>query len=286
MFKKLLALSLSLILSAVLLLGAEVLAYRQWERQLLSRPPIYQTDPILGFRLKSNYRGIHQALGSHQPITIITTNQGFCDNQAYSLVKPPKTFRILVLGNSFVQGAEIPLSQTLVKQLQHQLNSQSAGLNFEVINAGWCGSSTLQHYLWLKTEGFALNPDLVILSFYAGNDINEASLFNINFDDQGLAQRLTLKDTYVDTADFPEPLWQLTQSHLLAIKDLTQAHGSKFLLSLTPAAQPDIHLHQKLVDFAASSNLAFVDLLPQFRQHQADKLYFSMIPTGLLPVIN
>src|SRR3989344_2658597 len=311
MLKKLLVLVLSLVLSASVLLAAEGLSRRQWQRQLLSRPPVYKADPILGFRLKSNYRGVHQALGTNQPITINTTSQGFRDHQIYTYAKPANTFRILVLGDSFVEGDEVNLPQIFTKQLEQKLNLRQNGLTFEVINAGWRGSSTLQHYLWLKTEGIKFNPDLVILNFYTGNDISEASLFNIEFDDGGLAQRLTLKDTYVDPdgflkplrtgwcdqsylcrvylrpirdrftvsrAVFPQKSWQLTQTHLLAIRDLAQTHGSQFMLTITPAIKPDLFTHQQVIDFATAADLNFVDLWPQFSQRRDRKLYFKADP--------
>ena len=308
MLKKLLVLILSLVLSASVLLAAEGLSRRQWQRQLLSRPPVYQADPILGFRLKDNYQGIHQALGTNQPITITTTSQGFRDHQIYTYAKPANTFRILVLGDSFVEGDEVNLPQIFTKQLERQLNLRQNGVTFEVINAGWRGSSTLQQYLWLKNEGLKFNPDLIILNFSIGNDITEADLFDIQFDAQGLAEKLTLKNTYVDSqgflqsthsglcdqsyfcrlylrplrqrpqSDFSKPLWQLTQAHLLAIRDLAQTHGSRFMLTITPAIKPDLFTHQQLIDFATSSDIAFVDLWPQFSQRADRQLYFKADP--------
>src|SRR3989344_6844918 len=110
------------------LLGLEIFAQVKLYQQSQLRPPIYIADPILGFRLKHALE-----------------------------VKPTKTTRILMLGDSFTQGNEV--SQTFSQLL-------AAKLNVQVINAGIRGGSPLQYYLWLKTEGLKFDPDIVVLNFY------------------------------------------------------------------------------------------------------------------------
>ena len=81
-----------------------------------------------------------------------------------NLEKPWDEFRILVLGDSFVQGHGITQDKTFVKLLEKNLKEKT-GKKFRVINAGVYGYSPLVEYLLLKKEGLLLNPDLVILAF-------------------------------------------------------------------------------------------------------------------------
>lgn len=303
---------LSLTLSSLVFIGAETLARNKESIDLRSRPPVYVGNPILGFRLKPNYWGVHQALGKNNPlITVETTNQGFRDTQLYAIPKPAHTFRILMLGDSFIQGDEVPLEQTVSKILERRLRETYPNLNFEVINAAWRGSNTLQQYLWLKQEGLKFNPDLIILNFYPGNDIDEVSLFDIEFDSQNLAQKLNLKDTYVDEVGFlnrktsslktrlcdnlalcsyyfrrlknsPASTlfslsnWETTKRHLLAIQQLTQQHQVKFLFTLIPAQDNPSYLPQ-ILDFTRQHQFPTLDFLPEFKA-SSHQLYFPADP--------
>ena len=86
---------LGLVSTLITLLGLEIFAQVKLYQQSQLRPPIYIADPILGFRLKT----------------------GFRDHKTYSYQKPPNAIRILMLGDSFTQGDEVPLDKTFSKLL-------------------------------------------------------------------------------------------------------------------------------------------------------------------------
>jgi len=83
----------------------------------------------------------------------------------YPLQKPPSTYRILMLGDSYTFGIGNNLEDTFSKRLEKKLNSQNKSLHFEVINGGCSSYSPLLEYLFLIRKGLALNPDLVILNY-------------------------------------------------------------------------------------------------------------------------
>ena len=87
--------------------------------------------------------------------------------------KPASERRVLVLGDSFVQGVEVNVEHTLTRRLEERL--QSAGQPATVINAGVAGFSTDQELLLLDNLGWSLQPDVVVLVFYLGNDVTENS---------------------------------------------------------------------------------------------------------------
>ncbi len=90
--------------------------------------------------------------------------------------KPPDTFRILLLGDSYVEGLRVPLERTFGKVLEAELNAGApAGQRYEVVNAGVSGWGTDQQLLWLRNEGVKYQPDLVLLSFFPGNDFQNVS---------------------------------------------------------------------------------------------------------------
>ncbi len=292
--------TLCLISLLISLTGLELISRHQLNLQARMRPPLYIADPILGFRLKPNLHTFYQA-PNQPPISINISSQGFREDKIYPYQKPKNTFRILMLGDSFTEGDEVPADKTFSKLLEQQLNQLPLGPIYEVINAGIRGSGPLQAYLWLKTEGIKFQPDLIILNFYLGNDITDALMFNIQTDSQGLAQKLDLKDTYVDsqgylrrpqthfslcelsafcrlylrpkqiTSSWNSQAWQVTRLHLLAIKNLAQNHQAQFILTLIPEfSLADNPVRQILVDFSESNKIKFIDFLPQLSQSSYD----------------
>jgi lysophospholipase L1-like esterase len=81
--------------------------------------------------------------------------------------------RVLVLGDSFVEGAEVDEADTVSAVTARRLTD--AGIPAEVLNAGVRGWGTGQEYLYLTHEGLQLHPDIVVLVFYVGNDLIDNS---------------------------------------------------------------------------------------------------------------
>jgi hypothetical protein len=84
--------------------------------------------------------------------------------------KPPGTYRIVLLGDSFIEGYAVALEQRVSEVLQRLLNSDPRPETVEVIALGTAGYSTDQELLWLEQEGLRYQPDVVVDMFYA-NDV-------------------------------------------------------------------------------------------------------------------
>ena len=95
--------------------------------------------------------------------------------------KGPALYRILILGDSFVEGVGVDLRNRFPEVLEKLLNEAATGLKFEVIAMGTAGYSTDQELLWLKSEGLRWNPDLVITMFYWDDVIRNThkTMFNV-----------------------------------------------------------------------------------------------------------
>jgi hypothetical protein len=75
-----------------------------------------------------------------------------------------------MFGDSFGVGLQVPLEKIYSNQLEMRLNA-SADNAYEVINGSVGGWGTDQEVIFYATEAFRYRPDLVILSFFTGNDV-------------------------------------------------------------------------------------------------------------------
>jgi hypothetical protein len=94
----------------------------------------------------------------------------------YTLAKPAQTYRILAVGDSFTVGV-VPYQYNYINLIERQLNSRLAsaeGRAFEVINMGISGTGPRDYLTLLVDEGLALAPDMLVVSFFLGNDLIEA----------------------------------------------------------------------------------------------------------------
>jgi len=87
-----------------------------------------------------------------------------------SYEKPPGTFRIVLLGDSFVEAVQVEQWQGVAERLEAQLN-QGSPRPVEVINAGVAAYGTGQELLLLEHEAYKYQPDLVLVLFFVGNDV-------------------------------------------------------------------------------------------------------------------
>lgn len=87
----------------------------------------------------------------------------------------PGTFRVLALGDSFVEGYTVPYDQTVTQMLERSIGGP--GCPAQVLNAGHAAYSTDQEYLFYRDEGLKYAPQVVLLFFYY-NDILANTIAN------------------------------------------------------------------------------------------------------------
>jgi lysophospholipase L1-like esterase len=88
----------------------------------------------------------------------------------HDLRKPPDTFRIAVLGDSFTEARQVALENTFAKLLEAHLRPP-AGKRVEVLNFGVGSYGTAQELITLRRDALRFAPDLVLLVFFPGNDV-------------------------------------------------------------------------------------------------------------------
>jgi hypothetical protein len=120
-----------------------------------------------------------------------------------------------MLGDSFTEGDGVESDQTFSKQLEGILAGHSTPFKCEVINAGVGSYSPILEYLYLKHDGLALEPDLVILNFDLSDvhdDIQYTMLATLDVDGTPLA--------VAPSGPQRDVSWH--QEHLIGIKDFVK----------------------------------------------------------------
>lgn len=94
--------------------------------------------------------------------------------------KPAGFFRIVLLGDSMTEAIQVPDRQSmralLEGMMQEYMDGQADRLHAEVVNLGYSGYGTAQEYLALKEFGISYQPDVVVLNFFADNDVANNSV--------------------------------------------------------------------------------------------------------------
>jgi lysophospholipase L1-like esterase len=154
---------------ALTLLGLE--AVLRWD---LGRPKLGEQgerkkytrfDPVLGWAKQPG--GVATYRREEYTVEVRIDSHGLRDPER-SYAAPVGTFRILALGDSFVEGYSVPLPETMTQVLERRLDGPSCPV--QVVNGGTGGYSTDQEYLFYREEGVRYGPQVVVL-FVFFNDV-------------------------------------------------------------------------------------------------------------------
>ena len=118
-------------------------------------------------RFETNALGFRDANPSFQKIKHIPNN------------KPRHIRRIVILGDSFSEAAQVELHQTYWSRLKERLNAVAPDY-WEVMNLGVGDYGTTQQLLVLEQIGMSFRPDVVILQVFPLNDVMNNSLIGAN----------------------------------------------------------------------------------------------------------
>lgn|SRR5574341_37838 len=183
-------LAFSLLIMLVLLELAARLIYRNQAAQSIDTgaASIFQTDEIFEWSLVPNYSTVVTVDG--EEVVVETNSKGLRDLE-YSYEKPANTFRIVVLGDSTTQAAQVNLKDAFHTILEDRLNetlSQETGLHYEVISAGVSAYGVTRELTFYENEIYQYDPDLVLLAYSITNDVQD--------DSPSLAQREVFPGIY------------------------------------------------------------------------------------------
>lgn len=144
-------------------------------------------DAVTGWSLQPNAQGRYFAPMYEYDVDVRINSLGLRADEAIGYAKPEGVFRIMVLGDSFIEALQVKLEESLPQRLG-QYYAEKTGRPVQVLNAGVSGWGTDQQLLWLQYEGVKYSPDLILLAVYPRNDFmnNSEALEAIN---QGSIQK-------------------------------------------------------------------------------------------------
>lgn len=110
-------------------------------------------DPLRGWALRPGYRSDKVNINA----------QGIRGLREHLYTKPPGERRIVIVGDSFTFGEEVADAEVYTERLDELMNG------VRVIGLGVPAYGTDQQYLTLREQGFAFDPDLVIVGVFEEN---------------------------------------------------------------------------------------------------------------------
>ena len=139
----------------------------------VSYPRFYRSDKHTGSSLRP---GIEAWEPNEGEAYVRTNSEGLRDRE-HSKAKPANTVRIAVLGDSYTEARQVPVEAAFWAVLERDLKrcKSLVGLDVEVINFGVSGYGTAQELITLRQRVWPYSPDIVILAFLTGNDVQDNS---------------------------------------------------------------------------------------------------------------
>jgi hypothetical protein len=102
----------------------------------------------------------------------VSFNSAGMRDREHSVQKPPGVFRVLLLGDSFMEALQVPFDSSFPALLERGL-AQQAGKRVEVVSAGVSGWGTDDELRYLTQYGLQYRPDLVLVAMTLHNDISD-----------------------------------------------------------------------------------------------------------------
>lgn len=142
---------------------------------------------------------LKSAWNSFPPVEVKTNSLGL-RNPEVTLPKPADTKRILFVGDSFTMGWGVKEQETFTRMTERLLNEKGLTNKVETINAGFTAAGPSGYYIYLKHFGLTLDPDIIVIGFFIGNDITARTDVEwVQTDEQGMPDVTRSKTTFIDT---------------------------------------------------------------------------------------
>jgi len=117
--------------------------------------------------LRPSFKAYLPKFGTH----VQTNSLGFRDVE-HDVESGTETYRILLLGDSFMEALQVEFEESFAHLLEEELN-KILPCHVEVINTGVSGWGTDDQVTYFSRRGRELQPNLVLLAFTLHNDISD-----------------------------------------------------------------------------------------------------------------
>lgn len=102
----------------------------------------------------------------------VSLNSAGMRDREHAVVKPEGVFRVLLLGDSFMEALQIPFERSFPSLLERAL-ATGAGTPVEVINASVSGWGTDDELRYLESYGTKWRADLILVAMTLHNDVHD-----------------------------------------------------------------------------------------------------------------
>ena len=250
-----------------------------------------------------------------------STNRWGMRDKEYEKVPAPASYRIALLGPSYVMGSGVANDETFEWLLEERLNQQHVGQvydRYEILNFGVAGYSALQELWQFENEVFFFQPDAI---FFVSHHIEEAKVVrtlahvarngrDIPYDylkaavrQAGISQGMTQMEAERRLNPFGRDIvaWSYHQIATLALERGIEA---VWIFLLPPEIDVEPQIARELIQLATEAGFTVIDLSdayegsdletlivakwdrhPNATGHQllADRLYAALQAEGLIP---
>ncbi len=125
-------------------------------------------DPEIGWRFVPGGSFWHFKENDH-PIIWQTNSHGWKDRE-WTVDKPAGTYRVAVLGDSFVESMQVEQDKNFLSLAEKEWN-EARSPKIEIMNFGRSGFTQTEELMVLKSDVLRFKPDAVVLYFFPSNDI-------------------------------------------------------------------------------------------------------------------
>ncbi len=234
-------------------------------------------EPRVGFRFDPGGTVAHTNLWDFA-VTQPVNAMGFLDRE-HEVAAPPGRRRIVVLGDSFVEAAQVAPAQKFTALLEERLRAD--GGDWEVVALGMSGCGTANEIAFYEEFGRPFRPEAVIAVFVGNDFANNSALLEgvrngwhpvhtprlfFTRDEDGGFRRIGLDPSWWDRrlhTSAPRPPGLLTGvlgwSRLYRWTSATLDHHNS---SLVAAAAADHELRCRLIEALPGMTGGFGDWLP------------------------
>src|SRR5260370_15380846 len=130
---------------------------------------LYVLDSAAGYSMRPN---TCVRLETSEYDGVLRTNGQGLVGPTIASTKPADELRIVVLGDSYTVGGQVPFERTFPAILEQRLHAAGYA-RVRVINAGVGGYTTFNEAGLLREHLAELQPDLVVVAAFLGNDVSE-----------------------------------------------------------------------------------------------------------------